>query len=159
MVARVVIAEDEWVIAEQIRLELVKLGHEVVAIAGTGTAALDLCVKYHPDLILMDVRMPDMDGLEATSRIMTSCPTCVILVTGVPGLKDAAERAGAMGYVVKPVHARGFARLIEQAQAKLARLVAARESWEDDRLPTEEPAPARGSCPPRAPRPGPVRPD
>jgi AmiR/NasT family two-component response regulator len=120
---RVVIAEDEWVIAEQIRLELVELGYEVVAIARTGTAALDLCVQHRPDLILMDIKMPDMDGLVATARIMASWPTCIIVVTGYPELGEDTARAGAMGYLVKPFTAEAFASVVRAAQDRFARLM------------------------------------
>ncbi len=122
MAVRVVIAEDEWVTAEQLRLELVRLGYEVVGLARTGTEALDLCVQVRPDLILMDLKMPDMDGLEATRRIMTSCPRCVVVVTGHRELAEEAARVGAAGYLVKPVTVEALEGALWAAQERFREL-------------------------------------
>ena len=135
MAVRVVIAEDEWVVAEEIRLELVGLGYEVLAVARTGTEALDLCVQQRPDLMLMDLRMPDMDGLVATSRIMSSCPLCVIIITGYPELREQAERAGAVGYLTKPFTAGLLAETLQAARERFARLMGAQEGQEGDARP------------------------
>lgn len=127
MPGRVIIAEDELVIAMSLRSELMKEGYEVVAIATTGTQALDLCFQHHPDVVLMDIRMPDMDGLEATSRIMNACPACVIIVTGKADTEEEAKRAGAMGYLVKPVTGDELFSVIEAARERFAQQMAAPE--------------------------------
>ena len=127
MAVRVIIAEDEWLVAAQESSELLNAGYEVVAVAKTGTEALDFCIQHHPDLVLMDITMPDMDGLEATRRIMSLYPTCVVVVTANPDLGDAAQRAGAMGYLVKPFTAEKFLSTIAQAEARFVRLLASRE--------------------------------
>lgn len=103
MPRRVVIADDEILVAMQLQHLMVSLGHEVVGSARTGKEAVDLCRVQRPDLVLMDVKMPEMDGLAATRCIVETCPICVVMVTGNPNLDEAAAESGAMGYVVKPV--------------------------------------------------------
>ena len=130
MAVRVVIAEDEFLIATQTRHELERQGYEVVAVARTGTEALDLCILHRPEVVLMDIRMPDMGGIEATRRIMSICPACVVVVTGNPDLGQEAERAGAMGYVVKPFHSEQVRSAIEAARARFAELMGERRNGE-----------------------------
>jgi two-component system KDP operon response regulator KdpE len=120
---RVVVAEDEWVVAEQIRLELMGLGYEVVASARTGTEALDACLQQHPDLILIDLKMPDMDGVVAIARIMSSCPVPIIVVTGQPELAEQAEEAGAVGYLEKPFSSEAFLAAARVARERFAHLM------------------------------------
>jgi two-component system, response regulator PdtaR len=102
MRARVVIADGERGIAVHLGQELKEAGYEVVAIATTGPQALDFCLEYRPDFMLMDIESPDLDGLAMTTRILAACPTCVIAISTRPDLAPAAERAGAMGHVVVP---------------------------------------------------------
>jgi AmiR/NasT family two-component response regulator len=102
MPSRVVIADDELLVAMQLQSLMVSLGYEVVGRANTGKEAVGLCCSKRPDLALMDVRMPEMDGLVATRSIVETCPTCVIMVAGSPHYEQAAVEAGAMAYVVKP---------------------------------------------------------
>jgi len=99
---RVLIADDELLVAMQLQHLMVSLGYEVVGSARTGKEAVDLCRTQRPDLALMDARMPEMDGLAATRSIVEMCPTCVIMVVGSPHFEQAAAEAGAMAYVVKP---------------------------------------------------------
>jgi len=100
---RVLIAEDEWLTATALRSQVESHGYEVVGTVGNGTEALNLCCSAVPDLVLMDVQMPGMDGLEATRALMTKSPTCVVIVTGRGQLRSEAEKAGAMCYVLKPL--------------------------------------------------------
>ena len=102
---RVLVVEDEWLLAVTLRGQLESLGHEVVGLASTGLEAIEQCRTRHPDIVLMDVQMPKMDGLEATRSIMRDFPTCVVIVTGNALLAAQAGAAGAAGYVVKPLQA------------------------------------------------------
>lgn len=101
---RVVIAEDEVVLALALRTQLEARGVTVVGVARNGEAALELCRERRPEAVLMDLRMPVMDGLEATRRVMIECPTRVIVLTAMdtPWARAKAEEAGATDFLTKP---------------------------------------------------------
>jgi AmiR/NasT family two-component response regulator len=119
---RVLVAEDDFLVALQIKQAVEAHGHEVVAIAKNGTDAVAMCRAYHPDVVLMDIGMPGMDGLEATRLIMAEAPTCVVVVTAKPDARVAAEQAGAMAYAVKPLLADRIPSLFAVACRRFARL-------------------------------------
>ena len=102
---RVIIADDHALVREGIRMMLTgEPGIEVIAEATNGREALELCRNLRPDLVLMDVRMPEMDGLEATRAIKDELPTTSVLVVTSnesPEYLLDAIRAGAAGYVLK----------------------------------------------------------
>jgi response regulator NasT len=119
---RVLIAEDELIIAYVMRSQLQQRGIEVVGLAATGSLAVELCRQSRPDVVLMDVRMPQTDGIEATRRIMERCPTCVIMVTAYADELTVAkaEAAGAMGFLSKPIQAAGVLEALPKARARFA---------------------------------------
>ena len=121
---RVLIAEDEWLISFALRQQLEKRGCEVVGIAKNGREAINLCLQERPDLIFMDVRMPELDGIEATRSIMQTCPTCIVMLTayGEDGHMERATEAGAMGYLVKPISAEAILPAIERARERFEEL-------------------------------------
>lgn len=102
---RVLIADDEGIRLLSLRAQLEHIGHEVVGEASDGQAAVDLALKLKPDLIIMDIKMPKMDGIEAAKSITGERPVPILLVTSYSE-KQLAERAvdaGIFAYLMKPV--------------------------------------------------------
>lgn len=136
--ARVVVAEDEALI----RLDLVELlkgeGYEVVGQAGDGEEAVRLAREVKPDLVVMDVKMPKMDGITAASTIAEERIAPVVILTAFSQreLVDRAREAGAMAYVVKPFDASDVVPAIELAMARFAEIRAVEAEVSDliDRL-------------------------
>jgi two-component system, response regulator PdtaR len=121
-VLRVLIAEDEPALAYALRRQLELSGHQVVGIAGNGSEAAELCQATHPDVVVMDVGMPVMDGIQATRRIMQEGLTCVLVLTAFEGheVTAEAEAAGAMGCLAKPAGGPEVLRAMEGARARFA---------------------------------------
>jgi two-component system, NarL family, response regulator DesR len=95
---------------------------EIVARAGNGAEGVELALSLRPDVVLMDVEMPRMDGFEATRKITASLPeTAVVMVTGsaLPADVERARAAGAAGYVTKDQLATDLAASIRAAAARL----------------------------------------
>ncbi len=118
--ARVLVAEDEALI----RLDLVEMlteeGYEVVGEAGDGEAALEMARELKPDLVVMDVQMPKMDGITAAEQIAAERIAPVVMLTAFSQreLVDRAREAGAMAYVVKPFDASDVVPAIEIAMGR-----------------------------------------
>ncbi len=102
---RVLIADDEALIRMGLRTMLEDRGHKVVAAAVDGLSAVQLTRTEKPDVILMDIKMPGMDGIEAARRIMQERPTPVVMLTAYSQreLVREARDASVFGYLVKPV--------------------------------------------------------
>ncbi len=101
---RLLIAEDEIILSLTLQQQLEAEGLEVVGLAGNGQTAVELCRQHRPDAVLMDLRMPVMDGFEATRRIMAECPTRVVLLTAMdtPDTINKAREVGAVACLMKP---------------------------------------------------------
>lgn len=129
---RIVVAEDESLI----RLDLVELlsseGYDVVGACGRGDEAVRLVVELRPDLALLDVMMPGLDGIEAARQITENADVAVIMLTAFSQreLIDAASDAGAMGYLVKPYQRDDLVPAIELAIARRRELADLTESLE-----------------------------
>jgi response regulator NasT len=102
--ARILIADDESLIRLDLREMLVELGYDIVGEAGDGRSALDLARKLRPDLVIMDIRMPGVDGITAAEELTRERIAPVVLLTAYSdqGLVERAKDAGVVGYVVKP---------------------------------------------------------
>lgn len=118
----VLIAEDESVILMGLKSNLEKLGHRVVGEALDGKQAVKLALEKKPDLILLDINMPSMDGIEAASRINEQCLIPCIIITGYNDQKliDRATEAGVFGYLIKPVGINDIRPAIDIARARFA---------------------------------------
>ena len=117
---RVVVAEDEAII----RLDLVETlraeGYDVVADTGRGDEAVELVAEHRPDVAILDVKMPGMDGIEATRAIAAERRAAVVILTAFSqrDLVEAAREAGAMSYLVKPYEPDDLVPAVELALAR-----------------------------------------
>jgi response regulator NasT len=112
---------------------LEEAGLSIVAEGVSGTEALDICRLKSPDLLIMDVKMPGKDGIEAAGEIARLCPTPIVLLTGCDDeetIRRAAE-AGVMGYLMKPVRAEEIAPSVELAITMFNEFNALRKENED----------------------------
>ena len=103
---RVLVVDDSLLTVRTVTTVLQEMGHLVVQTASTGALALDAYREYSPDLVTMDITMPDMDGIQATTGIIKEFPAAnIIMVTshGQEGMVMKAVKAGAKGYVLKPI--------------------------------------------------------
>jgi AmiR/NasT family two-component response regulator len=101
---RIVIADDEPIIRLDLRKTLENMGHQVVGEAGDGAKAIEISRELKPDIIILDIKMPEMDGIEAAKVITTEGIAPVLLLTAYSqkDLVDRAKDAGVFAYLVKP---------------------------------------------------------
>jgi two-component system, response regulator PdtaR len=130
---RVLLAEDEAIIRLDLKEMLEEEGYEVVAEAGDGQSAVRLADELRPDVVVMDIKMPGLDGLSAAERISGTriAPVLVLTAFGQRELVDRAAQAGAMGYLVKPFQKGDVVPAIELAVARYREAVALEREVED----------------------------
>jgi two-component system, response regulator PdtaR len=126
---RILIAEDETIIRLDLRDLLERAGHEIAGEARDGEEAVALARELQPDLAIMDVKMPRLDGIEAAKRILDERPMPIVLLTayGQQELVARAVEAGVFGYLVKPFREQDLVPAIETARARHSELQAVRE--------------------------------
>jgi AmiR/NasT family two-component response regulator len=129
---RILIAEDETIIRLDLRELLEKAGFDVVAEARDGEEAVALAASAQPDLALLDVKMPKLDGIEAARRILDERPIPIVMVTAYDEqeLVFRAVEAGVFGYLVKPFRESDLLPAIHTAQGRHEELTALREEAE-----------------------------
>lgn len=145
---RVVIADDQQLVRTGFRLILgAEPDVEVVAEAGDGLEAIDVVAREHPDVVLMDIRMPELDGIEATRRILAGGARAKVLILTTFDLNEyvyEALRAGASGFLLKDTPAEQLAegvRVVARGDALLAPTVTRRLLDEFARGPSAAAAP------------------
>jgi response regulator NasT len=114
---RVVIADDESVIRMDLKEMLTNLGYLVVGEAGDGVSAVNLARELKPDLVVMDIKMPNMDGI-AAAKILTEehiAPVLLLTAFSQQDLIERAKEAGVVGYIVKPFREQELVPAIEVA--------------------------------------------
>ena len=121
---RVLIAEDEALIRLDLKEMLTEEGFEVVAEVADGAAAVERARELRPDLAILDIKMPVMDGLEAAERITDErlAPVLILTAFSQRDLIERARRAGAMAYLVKPFQKHDLLPAIEIAAGRFADL-------------------------------------
>jgi two-component system, response regulator PdtaR len=123
---RVLIAEDEALIRLDLREMLIEEGYDVVGEAGDGETALHLVEELRPELVILDIKMPIMDGLAAAERIAAARLAPVVILTAFSqrDLVERARAAGAMAYLVKPFQKSDLVPAIEIAVSRFMEMTA-----------------------------------
>ncbi len=119
---RVIIADDESLIRMDLREMLTNLGYLVVGEVGDGRSAVNLARELRPDIIIMDIKMPDMDGIEA-AKVLTEeriAPVLLLSAYSQQELVQRARQAGVAGYLVKPFRENDLTPAIEVALARFS---------------------------------------
>src|SRR5213595_3822675 len=129
---RVLVAEDETIIRLDLRDLLERAGFDVCAEARDGVEAVDLARSERPDLAVLDVKMPKLDGIEAAKRILDERPIPIVMLTayGQEELVSRAVEAGVFGYLVKPFRETDVLPAIHTARARHEELAALRDEAE-----------------------------
>jgi two-component system, response regulator PdtaR len=139
---RVVIAEDEALIRMDLAEMLAEEGFDVVGQAGDGERAVELAEQHRPDLVVLDVKMPRLDGIAAAQRIAAQRIAPVVILTAFSqrDLVERARDAGAMAYLVKPFTKNDLVPAVEMAMSRFAELQQLEAEVEDltDRLETRK---------------------
>src|SRR5476649_2690354 len=132
MAMRILIAEDETIIRLDLRALLEGAGHEVVAEARDGEEAVSLAREHAPDLAVLDVKMPKLDGIDAARRILEERPIPIVMLTayGQAEIVSRAVEAGVYGYLVKPFREQDLLPAIQSARARHDELQALRAEAE-----------------------------
>ncbi|HEX4819411.1 MAG TPA: response regulator [Acidimicrobiales bacterium] len=129
MTIRVVIAEDEAIIRLDLKETLEEEGYQVVGETGRGDEAVELVKQHQPDLAILDVKMPGMDGLEAASAITADKGAAVLILTAFSqrDLIEKARDAGALAYLVKPFQKSELIPAVEVALGRFQEMKALAE--------------------------------
>jgi DNA-binding NarL/FixJ family response regulator len=145
---RVLVADDQALVRSGFRMLLGgEADMEIVAEAGNGLEAVDKAARFEPTVVLMDIRMPELDGLEATRRILAADPTARVLILTTFDLDEyvyEALRAGASGFVLKdepPEQLLAAIRVVAAGEALLSPAVTKRVIGRFTRLPHRAPPP------------------
>lgn len=112
----VVIADDEPIIRMDIKDILIEEGYDVVGEASDGIDAIELCKKHRPDLVIMDIKMPFLDGLRVSKKITSDKLTTAVIIISAFANKENIEKAkeaGVTGYLVKPLDIKSLIPMIE----------------------------------------------
>lgn len=124
MAIQIVIAEDEAIIRLDLRETLEEEGYEVVADCGRGDEAVKLVTQHKPDVVILDIKMPVMSGLEAAKLIsqLKICPVVMLTAFSQREIVEQARDAGALAYLVKPFQKSDLVPAIELAIARFAEM-------------------------------------
>ena len=130
---RVLIAEDNELVALTLEEQLSNLGYTVVGVAHTGAEAVRLCGQLSPDIVIMDMQMPELGGDAAAVQIAKQHPTPVIMLTAYSDPENIrkAENSGALAYLIKPVNPEELPPTIDVAIARFREMQSLREKVDE----------------------------
>ena len=139
-VLRIAVADDEPDMRDYFKKSLPRLGHQVVAVAQTGRELVEQCRATNPDLVITDIKMPDMDGIDAAIDIYQERPVPIILVSAYsdPELIARAEADHILGYLVKPIKQADLEPTIALAMRRFEQFEALRQEAADLRQALED---------------------
>lgn len=129
---RIVVADDEPDMTQFLQASLTRLGHEVVTTVSSGRELVDVCREQRPDLIVTDIRMPDMDGLEAARLLYRDTPVPIIVISAYhdPAVIDRAESSHVGAFLVKPIKAAHLAPTISVVMKRFEEFLELRKETE-----------------------------
>jgi len=138
--ARILVAEDEALIRLDLVEMLTEAGYEVVAQATNGVEAIALAKEFKPDLAIIDVKMPELDGISAAQEIIEISPVLMLTAFSQKDLVERARDAGVMAYVVKPFSINDLTPAIEIAMSRHLQMRSLKEEVADlyERLETRK---------------------
>ena len=138
--ARILVAEDEALIRLDLVEMLTEAGYEVVAQATNGVEAIALAKEFKPDLAILDVKMPELDGISAAEQIIEIAPVLMLTAFSQKELVERARDAGVMAYVVKPFSIGDLTPAIEIAMSRHLQMRSLRDEVTDlhERLETRK---------------------
>lgn len=138
--ARILVAEDEALIRLDLVEMLTEAGYEVVAQATNGVEAIALAKEFKPDLAILDVKMPELDGISAAEQIIEFAPVLMLTAFSQKELVERARDAGVMAYVVKPFSIGDLTPAIEIAMSRHLQMRSLRDEVTDlhERLETRK---------------------
>ena len=138
--ARILVAEDEALIRLDLVEMLTEAGYEVIAQATNGVEAIALAKEFKPDLAILDVKMPELDGISAAQEIIEISPVLMLTAFSQKELVERARDAGVMAYVVKPFSINDLTPAIEIAMSRHLQMRSLREEVSDlhERLETRK---------------------
>ena len=138
--ARILVAEDEALIRLDLVEMLTEAGYEVVAQAANGIQAIELAKEFKPDLAILDVKMPELDGISAAEQLIEIAPVLMLTAFSQKELVERARDAGVMAYVVKPFSIDDLTPAIEIAMSRHLQMRSLREEVADlhERLETRK---------------------
>lgn len=126
---RVLVAEDDYLVGEMIQGILAELDYTVVGVTTTGAQAVEKTALLRPNIVVMDIQMPEIDGIIAAHQIQQCCPTPIVILTAyeTAELVEQASLAGVNAYLLKPPDSREMERAIAIALARFDDMLALRQ--------------------------------
>lgn len=130
---KIALADDEPLVLDTMEKLLQHLGHQVLFRAESGRELVEQCNKNPPELVITDIKMPDMDGLDAAAKIYERMPTPIIMVSGYhdPEFIERAQENHVLAYLIKPVTAEHLAPAIALAWSRFDEFIAAKSEAAD----------------------------